>query len=105
MLTRTALYTTNTVLFSPLYESKEKPLGNVEAIVLPIYISGQLVYEQLKSAKVINGQEIIFPLLWQSFFDSLIFSDFTPLFVDSLIVISTYIQGEFIDQQKFKIIK
>jgi len=53
-----------------------------EFIGLPIFLTGQMAYKPIKDVQVMDGQDYIFPLLWQVFWDSLLYDTAEPVLVD-----------------------
>ncbi len=54
---------------------------------IPIFIAGQVVYSFFEDKKIMDGQEYIFQVLWQVFFDSMIFEDRHKIALDALQVL------------------
>lgn len=54
---------------------------------IPVFISGQVVYSFIADKKIMKGQEYIFQVLWQIFFDSMLFENRKEIVLDALQVL------------------
>lgn len=109
------IYTGLNVLTSPMYGVEKKDddnnhiKGNIQWEGIPIYLSAKIIYEffEEKKIKVIpktlskflykgkKYDEYIFHIMWQSFFNSLIYNNFTEIIYDDIIVIISLFFGKY----------